>query len=47
MARILWTVFLGRGGVLEPVFSSVGVWVGRNTDGYFAVVTGVGQGGWK
>ena len=47
ITRVLWTVFLGRGGVLEPVSSSGGEWVGRNTDGYYAVVIGVGQGGWK
>jgi len=41
------TIVRAAAASFEPVFSSGGEWVGGNTDGYFAVVAGVGQGDWK
>lgn len=47
MARILQTFILGRGGILEPEFSSIEEWLGRNTEDYYAVLAATGQGRWN
>jgi Fic family protein len=46
MARCLQTLVLARGGILEPVFSSVEEYLGRNTQSYYDVLTYVGGGAW-
>ncbi|MCO5309387.1 MAG: Fic family protein [Austwickia sp.] len=47
MARILQTLVLAQDLVLEPTFSSVEEWLGRNTDDYFRVLAVTGQGSWR
>ena len=46
MARCLQTLVLGRGGVLEPAFSSVEEYLGEHHREYYDVLTEVGQGSW-
>ncbi len=46
MARALQTLVLAQDRVLEPTFSSVEEWLGRNTDDYYRVLAATGQGAW-
>ncbi len=46
MARALQTMVLSREGIVSPIFSSVEEYLGRNTAGYYAVLSEVGQGSW-
>ncbi|CAN5255290.1 Fic family protein [soil metagenome] len=46
MARALQTLVLGREGILEPPFSSIEEYLGRNTQEYYDVLAEVGQGSW-
>lgn len=46
MARCLQTLVLGREGVLEPEFSSIEEYLGRNTQDYYNVLAQTGQGSW-
>lgn len=47
MARVLQTFVLGRDGILEPEFSSIEEWLGRNTDDYYAILAKTGRGAWN
>ncbi len=47
MARALQTLILTREGVVEPIFSSIEEWLGRNTSAYYRVLAEVGQGRWS
>jgi Fic family protein len=47
MARCLQTLVLGRDRVLEPQFSSIEEYLGRNTQDYYQVLARVGQGRWS
>jgi Fic family protein len=47
MARCLQTLVLARGGVLDPTFSSIEEYLGRNTQAYYDVLARVGQGRWN
>jgi Fic family protein len=47
MARCLQTLVLARQGILEPQFSSIEEYLGRNTADYYSVLTAVGQGKWS
>lgn len=46
MARALQTLIMARDGILNPVFSSIEEWLGRNTATYYAILAQVGQGSW-
>lgn len=46
MARCLQTLVLAREGVLEPPFCSIEEYLGRNTEAYYEILGGVGQGTW-
>jgi Fic family protein len=46
MARCLQTLVLGREGILEPEFSSIEEYLGRNTQGYYNVLARTGDGSW-
>ena len=46
MARALQTMVLAQDQVLEPTFSSIEEWLGRNTDDYYAVLAVTGAGRW-
>ena len=46
MSRALQSMVLAREGVLDPTFSSIEEYLGRNTVGYYAVLAEVGQGAW-
>jgi len=46
MARALQTLVLGRDGVLEPAFSSIEEWLGRNTSDYYTALAATGAGAW-
>src|SRR5215218_722030 len=46
MARCLQTLVLARDAILEPTFSSVEEYLGRNTQAYYDVLAEVGQGSW-
>jgi len=46
MARALQTMVLSRDGILDPRFSSIEEYLGRNTQEYYAVLGQVGQGAW-
>jgi Fic family protein len=46
MARALQTMVLAREGVLDPTFSSIEEYLGRNTPDYYAVLAEVGRGAW-
>ena len=47
MARALQTLVLAREGILEPTFSSIEEYLGRNTTDYYAVLQEVGAGKWQ
>ncbi|WOQ17049.1 Fic family protein [Raineyella sp. W15-4] len=47
MARILQTFILGRDGILEPDFSSIEEWLGRNTEDYYTILAATGRGAWN
>lgn len=46
MARCLQTLVLARGGLLDPTFSSIEEYLGRNTRAYYDILAEVGQGRW-
>lgn len=46
MARCLQTLVLGREGILEPEFSSIEEYLGRNTQDYYNVLARTGEGSW-
>lgn len=46
MARAVQTFVLAREGILDPRFSSIEEYVGRNVQDYYAVLSEVGQGAW-
>jgi Fic family protein len=46
MARALQTFVLAREGILDPRFSSIEEYVGRNSQEYYEVLAEVGQGAW-
>ena len=46
MARALQTFVLAREGILDPRFSSIEEYVGRNSQEYYQVLGEVGQGAW-
>jgi Fic family protein len=46
MARALQTFVLAREGILDPRFSSIEEYVGRNSQDYYAVLSEVGKGSW-
>jgi Fic family protein len=46
MARCLQTLVLGREGILEPEFSSIEEYLGRNTRDYYNVLAETGEGSW-
>jgi Fic family protein len=46
MARCLQTLVLGRDGILEPEFSSIEEYLGRNTQDYYNVLAQTGEGAW-
>ncbi len=46
-ARILQTFILGCDGILEPGFSSIEEWLGRNAGDYYAILAKTGQGRWN
>jgi Fic family protein len=46
MARALQTFVLARDGILDPKFSSIEEYVGRNATEYYDVLGHVGQGSW-
>ena len=46
MARCLQTLVLARSGVVDPLFSSIEEYLGRNTRAYYDVLAHVGNGGW-
>jgi Fic family protein len=46
MSRCLQTLVLGREGILEPPFSSIEEYLGRNTQDYYKVLAEVGAGYW-
>lgn len=46
MARCLQTLVLAREGILEPEFSSIEEYLGRNTQAYYEVLAKTGEGSW-
>lgn len=46
MARALQSFVLAREGILDPTFSSIEEYLGRNTQAYYEVLGQVGQGAW-
>lgn len=46
MARCLQTLVLAREGILEPEFSSIEEYLGRNTQDYYNVLARTGEGSW-
>lgn len=46
MARCVQTLVLGREGILEPEFSSIEEYLGRNTQAYYDVLAKTGEGAW-
>lgn len=46
MARALQTMVLSREAILEPAFSSIEEWLGRNTEDYYRVLAATGKGSW-
>ncbi len=46
MARCIQTLVLARDAILEPTFSSIEEYLGRNTQAYYDVLAEVGQGSW-
>lgn len=47
MARALQTMVLAREGILDPTFSSIEEYLGRNTVEYYQVLAEVGEGAWR
>ena len=47
MARCLQTLVLAREWIVDPVFSSIEEYLGRNTDDYYQVLAEVGQASWN
>ena len=47
MSRCLQSLVLARGGVLDPTFSSIEEYLGRNTQAYYDVLAEVGAGSWN
>jgi Fic family protein len=47
MARCLQTLILAREGILDPRFSSIEEYLGRNTKEYYSVLGAVGGGNWQ
>lgn len=47
MARCLQTLVLARDRVLEPQFSSIEEYLGRNTQDYYQVLASIGHGRWS
>jgi len=47
MARCLQTLILAREGILDPSFSSIEEYLGRNTREYYTVLGTVGGGSWQ
>lgn len=47
MARCLQTLVLGRHGQIDPVFSSIEEYLGKNTNAYYGVLSNIGQGKWN
>ena len=47
MARALQTLVLGRGGTLDPRFSSIEEYLGHNTPAYYQVLSDVGGTHWS
>lgn len=47
MARALQTLMLSSEGFINPVFSSIEEWLGRNTEEYYATLATVGRGSWQ
>jgi Fic family protein len=47
MGRALQTMVLAREGILDPRFSSIEEYLGRNTAEYYAVLEEVGHGAWR
>jgi Fic family protein len=47
MARCLQTLVLARDRILEPQFSSIEEYLGRNTEGYYSILAQVGHGRWS
>jgi Fic family protein len=47
MARILQTFVLAQEGILDPRFSSIEEYVGRNSSYYYRTLAEVGQGAWN
>lgn len=47
MSRCLQTLVLARDQILEPEFSSIEEYLGRNTDSYYRVLTRVGGPAWN
>ena len=47
MARCIQTLVLARDAILEPTFSSIEEYLGRNTQDYYDVLAAVGQGSWQ
>jgi len=47
MARCLQTLVLAREGIIDPWFSSIEEYLGRNTQAYYDVLAVVGKGTWS
>jgi Fic family protein len=47
MARCLQTLVLAREGILDPTFCSIEEYLGRNTNEYYSILSGVGRGKWQ
>jgi hypothetical protein len=47
MSRCIQTLVLARHGVVAPELSSIEEFLGRDTDGYYAILTEVGRGQWS
>jgi len=47
MSRCLQTLVLARDQILEPEFSSIEEYLGRNTQSYYKVLQEVGEGSWS
>jgi Fic family protein len=46
MARCLQTLVLARQGIVDPSFTSIEEYLGRNTQDYYSVLAEVGKGAW-
>jgi Fic family protein len=47
MGRCLQTLILASGGIVDPTFSSIEEYLGRNTQEYYDVLAKVGRGSWN